>query len=146
MSSFNYNNPFQQSLQDLSRQYQNLTTAQQNMFQNQVPYTTFPVQAPALARQVQYVEGINGAKLYQDNMQPNCSEIIMDKDDNIFYYVSKDANGTPAKKIVVGRFTIEEQQDETQNYLTKKDFEDFKQEIRNLLSAPAAKSIKEDKK
>jgi hypothetical protein len=33
------------------------------------------------------VEGMAGAKLYQDNLPANSSEIIMDRDENIFYQV-----------------------------------------------------------
>ena len=36
----------------------------------------------------------------------------MDKDENIFYMVSKDANGTPSKHIVRCRFEIEEIQED----------------------------------
>ena len=91
-------------------------------------------QAPVISHQVQYVEGMTGAIKYQlEKLPSNSSEVIMDKDDNIFYLVSKDANGTPAKKIPVGRFSIEEVQEEPPN-LTRKDFEDFKEEIRQLLA------------
>lgn len=73
--------------------------------------------------------------MYQDNLVPNSSEIIMDKDDDIFYRVSKDANGIPAKKIPMARFTIEEpQEEEDQMYLTKKDLNDFKEEIAALIA------------
>jgi hypothetical protein len=66
-------------------------------------------------------------------MQPNSSEIIMDKNENIFYHVSKDANGIPSKHIPVCRFTIEETQEEP-TILTRKDLDDFKEEIRQLLA------------
>ena len=68
-------------------------------------------------------------------MQPNSSEIIMDKNENVFYHVSKDANGTPPRYIPVGRFTLEEpQQSEEPAFLTRKDLDEFKEEIRQLLS------------
>lgn len=124
---------FQQQLQDLSRQYQQL----QQTPQFTQPMGTMPMQypqAPVISHQVQYVEGMTGAIKYQlEKLPSNSSEVIMDKDDNIFYLVSKDANGTPAKKIPVGRFSIEEVQEEPPN-LTRKDFEDFKEEIRQLLA------------
>lgn len=130
---------FQQQLQDLSRQYQQLQGVQQytQPLQTQIPIP----QAPTISRQVQYVEGVTGAIKYQlEKLPNNSSEVIMDKDDNIFYLVSKDANGTPAKKIVAGRFTIEEVQEEP-TFLTRKDFEDFKDEIRNLLLENSNKSV-----
>lgn len=134
---------FQQQLQDLSRQYQQLQTMPQFTQQASMPMPQMPV----VSHQVQYVEGIAGAMKYQLEKLPyNSSEIIMDKDTNIFYMVSKDANGTPAKKIPAGRFSIEEIQEEPAS-LTRKDFEDFKDEIRALLSerqnisAPVGKTV-----
>lgn len=121
-----------QQLQDLSRQIQ-----QNYNFQYQ-PQTTMPqvsqVPVPIPSRQVQYVEGLGGAKLYQQNLPSNSSEIIMDKNENIFYMVSKDANGTPSKKIPIGRFSIEETSEEEPAFLTRKDFDEFKDEIRSLFS------------
>ena len=81
----------QQHLSDLIRQYQQLQNIQpqQNTPQNFVLPQTVPIPVPS--HQVQYVEGIEGARKYQlERLQPNSSEVIMDKDDNIFYMVSKD--------------------------------------------------------
>lgn len=126
-----------QQLQDLQRQIQS-----NNNFQLYQPQANVPqiqqVQPPIITRQVQYVEGLGGAKLYQQNLPSNSSEIIMDKDENLFYMVSKDANGTPSKKIPVGRFTIEETIDEESPFLTRKDFDDFKEEIRQMFAASKA--------
>ena len=96
------------------------------------------VQIPVLPHQIQYVEGLNGATLYQTNMPSNSSEIILDKDEDIFYKVSKDANGIPAKKIIRCRFTIEEIESEEPDFLTRKDFEEFKEELRQLLSSQSS--------
>ena len=135
-----------QQLQDLQRQYQQLAGLAQ---QPQPTIPTMTVQPPTPSRQVQYVEGIGGARLYQQNLPSNSSEIIMDKDENLFYFVSKDANGTPAKKIPIGRFTIEESVEEPV-FLTRKDFDDFKEEIREMFasqnknsSSNSAKNMKE---
>ena len=135
----NPNVNLQAQLQDLSRQYQQLL-GQQNPFpmQAQVPI-------PMPARQIQYVEGIAGARLYQDGMQPNSSEIIVDKDEDVFYKVSKDANGIPSKKIVRCSFLLIDEQAEEPTYLTRKDFDDFKEEIRQLLK-PACQTPAPEKK
>ena len=131
-----YNTPnlgsLQQQIQGLQQQYQALTG--QNQFIPQVPV---PVQVPVPipSRQVQYVEGMQGAKLYQDNLPSNSSEIIMDKDENIFYMVSKDANGTPSKHITRCRFEIDETPEEEPTFLTRKDLDDFKEEIRQLFAS-----------
>jgi hypothetical protein len=74
-----------------------------------------------------------GAKLYQDNLPANSSEIIMDRDENIFYQVSKDANGTPSRRIIRCRFEVEDIQEEEPAFLTRKDFDDFKEEMRQML-------------
>ena len=134
MAGFNTNNlnSLQQQIQNLQQQYQNMTS--QNM---QVPVQVpQPIQVPIPipSRQVQYVEGIAGAKLYQDNLPSNSSEIIMDKDDNIFYMVSKDANGTPSRHITRCRFEVENIQEEEPAFLTRKDFDDFKEEIRKMFA------------
>lgn len=133
MAGFNTGNlnSLQQQIQNLQQQYQNMTSP--NM---QVPIPQ-PVQVPipVPSRQVQYVEGIAGAKLYQDNLPSNSSEIIMDKDENIFYMVSKDANGTPSRHITRCRFEIENIQEEEPAFLTRKDFDDFKEEIRRMFAS-----------
>lgn len=111
---FNPNLNPQQQLQDLSRQYQQLNQQYTNFYNSAIPQLQpqpQPIAMPVPSRQVQYVEGMSGAKIYQDNMPPNSSEIIMDKNDNIFYQVSKDANGTPSRTIPKCRFTVEEFQE-----------------------------------
>ena len=130
----------QSQLQDLFRQYQQLANNQPvSPYAPQAQPVQIPVPVPA--RQVQYVDGLQGARLYQEkNLQPNSSEIIMDKNENLFYHVSKDANGTPARIIPVGRFELQEQVDEP-TYLTRKDFEDFKEEIRQLLTPAKSTTV-----
>ncbi|MDV3427660.1 MAG: hypothetical protein LIR50_11670 [Bacillota bacterium] len=64
----------------------------------------------------------------------NSSEIILDRNKDYFYFVSKDANGTPARKIPCGPFQIDEQQEEEEPILlTKRDLVDFKEEIIQLM-------------
>ena len=121
-----------QQLSDIQRQYQQLSNlqSQTQLFPNQ---NVTPPPLPAQPRQIQYVEGLAGARLYQNGLPNNASEIIMDKNEDIFYKVSKDANGTPTKKIPICKFTvIEEPVEEEPVFLTRKDFDDFKEEIRQL--------------
>ena len=141
-----------QQLSDIQRQYQQLSNlqGQTQLFPNQPVQTPPPIQAPQQPiqpRQIQYVDGIAGARLYQSGLTSNSSEIIMDKNEDIFYKVSKDANGIPTKKIPVGRFTIVEEpvEEEEPVFLTRKDFDDFKEEIRQLFkesSIPKKEIIK----
>ena len=133
-----YQNPnvnLQQQLQDLSRQYQQLLGQSQNIIPMQ------PIQPPVPVHQIQYVEGIAGARLYQENMQPNSSEIIVDKDEDVFYKVLKDANGIPSKRIVRCSFSILDEVTDEPDYLTRKDFDEFKEEIRQLLKPAPAKVV-----
>lgn len=92
-----------------------------------------PPAPPAVPQQMHYVDGVAGAKEYLEKMPPNSSEAVMDKNENIFYPLSKDANGQSAKKLTICRFTIEEEQEQQPDNITRKDFEDFKAEIVNLL-------------
>ena len=91
--------------------------------------------AQQIQRQIQYVDGINGAKEYQSRMPPNSSDVIMDKNDDIFYVVSKDANGVSPKRMPFSRFNIEFEDDGEPEYVTKKDFETFESKILEILSA-----------
>ena len=117
-----------QQLQDLSRQLQQSYNFQYPQAAPQVQQIPIPIPS----RQVQYVEGLAGAKLYQQNLPSNSSEIIMDKNESIFYKVSKDANGTPSKTIPRGHFTLDDM-DEEPTYITRKDLDDFKDEMRSML-------------
>ncbi len=144
MAVYNNNgnlNSLQRQIQDLQQQYQTMTAPNTGI--NTIPQVQMPVQVPipVPTRQVQYVEGIAGAKLYQDNLPANSSEIIMDRDENIFYQVSKDANGTPARRIIRCRFEVEDIQEEEPMFLTRKDFDDFKEEMRQMLMNQNQKQV-----
>ena len=122
---------FRDQLNSLQRQYEQLAKITPT---SQLGLSSLPVEPPSIPRQVQYVEGMAGARIYQQNMQPNSSEIILDRNEDIFYFVSKDANGTPAKKIPCGHFTLEEPKEEEEPILlTKKDLLDFKEDIMQLV-------------
>lgn len=132
-------NDLQRQIQDLQQQYQAVTTqAIPNIPQAQMP---MQIPVPIPSRQVQYVDGIAGAKLYQDNLPANSSEIIMDKNENIFYQVSKDANGIPSRHIDRCRFEVEELQEEEPMILTRKEFDEFKAEIRQLFASQNQKQV-----
>ena len=132
-------NSLQRQIQDLQQQYQMAT----NPNIPPVPQVQVPVQVPIPipSRQVQYVDGIAGAKMYQDNLPANSSEIIMDRNENIFYQVSKDANGIPSRHIDRCRFEVEDIQEEEPMVLTRKEFDDFKAEIRQLFANQNQKQV-----
>ena len=126
-------NAIQQQLDNIQRQYQQLTNRNQTAYPNLNQMV--PPSPPVAPRQIQYVDGIAGAKLYQQNMEANSSEVILDRNEDILYCVSKDANGTPARKIQRARFTLEDLPEEEGDpiFLTKKDFDSFKEEIKQML-------------
>ena len=131
-------NSLQQQVQNLIQQTQaqNQQYGQPQFQQPTMPVNPIPatqIVPPIQSRQVQYVDGLQGAKVYQDGMPSNSSEVIMDKNENIFYYVSKDANGFPSRSIPIGHFTLEEAQTDEPTFLTRKDFDDFKEEMKQLL-------------
>jgi len=83
---------------------------------------------------IDYVQGIEGAREFQAKMAPSSSAVIMDKDDAVFYVVSKDANGSPAP-IAFAHFELQtDAVSATPQYITKQDFDDFRAELMEMLS------------
>ena len=95
------------------------------------PISTVPTFLPS--SQIKYVDGLDGAKEFQSKLPPNSSEIIMDKNDDVFYVISKDANGETPKRMQIGRFTLETEEATEPQYITKNDLDAFEQRIINLL-------------
>ena len=83
-------------------------------------------------QQIPTVNGIDGARAYQ--LGANSSIALFDMSEDKFYFVSTDVNGTKAP-IKVGKFTIETEASETEKYITRKDFDEFKADIKQLLSS-----------
>ena len=86
----------------------------------------------AFPQTIQFVEGLDGATKFLKNMAPNSSAAVFDHNEAVFYMLSVDANGVPAK-IKIGRFSLEDIPEPESNNVTKKDFEDFKSEVLSLL-------------
>lgn len=106
---------YQKQLEDLRRSFQ----AQ-----------GLPTPAP---HQIKYVDGMQGAKDYQSSLAPGESEIIMDKNEDIFYVASKDAKGDCPKLMTFGRFALEQEESPESMFVSKKDFAAFEQRIMALL-------------
>ena len=122
---------FNQQLQQVQNQLASMQNPpyQQNAMQ---PYPQYIQQPVAEPEQIKTVTGLDGAKAYLQKMPANSSAVLMDNNENIFYSVKKDTNGM-AFPIAIGRFTLETEQEQTSAYVTKKDFEDFKAELKSLL-------------
>ena len=110
---------------------QQLSAIQTQLAQMKSP--TFQTTIPQIPSQIKYVDGINGAKELQSKMLPNSSEIVMDKNEDLFYVLSKDANGDVPRLMQMGRFTLEAEESNEPVYVTKKDFDAFEQKIISLL-------------
>lgn len=120
-----YPNPdevFQKQIANLAKSYGQLTPQMPQSF------------ASAALEQVKSVPGIAGAREYLKNMGASSSQVLMDESQNVFYLVRKDANGN-ASPITVGHFTVEQEPPEESPYISKQDFEAFKAELWQRLSA-----------
>ena len=99
-------------------------------------------QAPAPAQiapqAIPQVEGIDGAREFLKKLPANSTAAVFDKSESVFYGLAVDANGVPAP-IKIGRFTLEDAPEPGSNTITRQDFDEFRQEIRNALAALAPK-------
>lgn len=121
-NSPNYNN-LQNQLAQLQSLYNQLTQNTQQYTQPSQPTTT---------ASILWVDGIDGAKAY--HMNPNTTAALFDKNDSVFYFRSLDANGVEAP-IKIGRFVLEDVPEPTSDVITKKDLENFREEIRQMFMA-----------
>ena len=96
-----------------------LQMPQLQMPQLQMPQTVQPQQ------QIQYVNGRESANAYQ--IGPNSSVLLMDSNDAKFYIKTSDASGF----CTVKTYTFQEETENTENsqYVTKSEFEEFKQQL-----------------
>ena len=101
--------------------------------------TTFPVYSEQ-PQQIKYVDGLEGAKKFQESLPPSSSAIVMDSEKDLFYFVMKDANGVAPKKMTIGEFTLHQEELPEDRFATKQDFEAFKDEIRKLFSEKRGES------
>ena len=123
---------FNQQLQQVQNQLATMQATPYQQNQMQVPYPNYLQQPVAEPEQIKTVTGLDGAKAYLQKMPANSSAVLMDNNENVFYSVKKDTNGM-AFPIAIGRFTLETEQEQTSSYVTKKDFDDFKAELKSLL-------------
>lgn len=107
---------------------------------NQKPQT-FSAQAASVQvtpQAISFVDGLDGAREYLKKLPANSSAAVFDNSEAIFYTLSTDANGMPAT-IKICRFTMEDAPEPGDNSITKQDFDAFKAEIREIISAMTPK-------
>lgn len=98
-----------------------------------INYNPYNFQMPQLQVQqpqqqqpgIQYVNGKESANAYQ--MQPNSSMLLMDSNDAKFYIKTSDASGFCTVKTYTFKEEIEST--ESNQYVTKQEFEEFKQQL-----------------
>ena len=80
------------------------------------------------------VDGIEGARQFQKTMPPNSKDAVFDKVEPVFFALAVDANGIP-QPIKRCPYTMEDVPEPGSDTITRKDFEDFKQEMRDAITA-----------
>jgi hypothetical protein len=83
------------------------------------------------------VDGIEGARAYQQKMLASTKHIVWDSGKPAFYVLQKDANGTPAR-IQIGTFTIEMEPTMEEKYVSREDFNLLAAKIDQLLQKEVA--------
>jgi hypothetical protein len=78
------------------------------------------------------VSGIAGAEAHLSSMPAGSSDIAANASENIIYLLAKDVNGVP-QPIQMAKYDFINPQDDPSGYVTRKDFDDFKMELKNML-------------
>lgn len=84
-----------------------------------------------------YVQGEAGAKGYP--VANGYTMLLMDSEEQRFFIKQTDQMGLPTMKKYKFEEVVEPEPEKVE-YITKADFEEFKKEIKDLLSPPAKKS------
>ena len=130
----------QQNLESYQKQASDLAAKLGQLQQLQQQTHLQPVSLPVIPPAIQYVRGMDGAREYLAKMPANGNAILMDRDEALFYVVSKDANGNPAP-IAFAHFELEtEQQKPSPEYVTKQDFDQLRSEILTVLKQKGDKA------
>ena len=129
MNDFNFN-PQLTNLQAQLQQLQGLMGKTPGVSSPSAPPHTIPE-----------VDGIEGARQFQKTMPPNSKDAVFDKVEPVFFALAVDANGIP-QPIKKCTYTMEDVPETGSDGITRKDLEDFKQEMRDAIAALSKK--KED--
>ena len=130
-----FDSSYTQTLQDQIGQLGKLLGVQQ-----QNP-TASPLQpAPAFGNQYDCVDGLEGAREFQQKkLLSGAKHIVWDTQKDVFYVLQKDANGTAAR-IKICPFTIELEPTMEDMYVSKEDFNALVAKLDLLLN----KEVKND--
>ena len=118
---------YAQTLQDQIGQLSKLLGVQNGTVQQDI---AAPAQS---ANRFDCVDGLEGARAFQQKMLASSKHIVWDNTKDVFYVLQKDANGTPSR-IQICPFTIEMEPTMEDMYVTKEDFNALVSRIDQLIS------------
>ena len=78
------------------------------------------------------VDGLEGARAFQQKMLASTRHIVWDSQADVFYVLQKDANGNAAR-IQIGKFTLEPEPTMEEKYVTREDFNTLVSKLDQLL-------------
>ena len=113
---------YNQTLQDQIGQLSKLLGAQS------APTTA----SPQATSSYDCVDGVEGARSFLGKMLASTKHIVWDSQQPIFYVLSKDANGTPAR-IQICKFEVELEPTMEEKYVTREDFNALSKKLDQLL-------------
>ena len=114
---------YNQQMQAIQQQIANLKNPQPQM-------PTFF--APTPVHQIKPVDGLSGAEAVLKEMPAGSSDIVAHKTEDIIYILARDQNNVPAP-ITIAKIEFIEAQEDPTGYVTKKDFDAFKEELKALI-------------
>ena len=114
---------YNQQMQAIQQQIANLKAPQPQM-------PTF--YAPAPVHQIKPVDGLSGAEAILKEMPAGSSDIVAHKTEDIIYILARDQNNVPAP-IQVAKIEFIQAQEDPTGYVTKKDLDAFKEELKALI-------------
>lgn len=79
------------------------------------------------------VDGLEGARAFQQKMLASTRHIVWDSQKDVFYVLQKDANGTP-QRIQICPFTVTLEQTMEERYVTREDFNALVSKLDQLIN------------
>ena len=97
--------------------------------------TALPEAAPA-ANRYDCVDGLEGARAFQQKMLASTKHIVWDNQRDVFYVLQKDANGN-AQRIQICAYTVEYEPTMEEKYVSRDDFNALVSKLDALLAKEA---------
>lgn len=111
---------------------QQMAAIQQQLSQLKLNATPTPQIQPML-HQIKPVDGLAGAEAVLKEMPAGSSDIVAHKTEDIIYILARDEKGVPAP-IQAAKIEFITAQEDPSGYVTKRDFDAFKEELKAMLA------------